>query len=122
MILTRPLIIFFFPVHILGPRRVRETAMDNIASLSESWMDHPSPPHPYATNLWWRFTNHTVKEYGSQNCYVCAQFPHSTTGVDWWPHQDHNTSTIMAVVGVAAAPFNESFNLWYIKDDEWRTI
>ncbi len=65
--------------HTLGPRRLRETANGYMASLSDSWMDHPSPPHPYATNMWWRLANHTVKEYGSKNCYVCTQFPHSTT-------------------------------------------
>ncbi|XP_016338188.1 uncharacterized protein LOC107685937 [Sinocyclocheilus anshuiensis] len=107
-------------IHTLGPRRVRETANDYIASLSESWMDHPSPPHPYTMNMWWRLTNHTVKKNGLENCYVCAQFPHSTTGVDWWPHQDHNTSTIMAVVAVAAAPFNDSSTL--LQDEEWRKI
>ncbi len=68
--------------HTLGPRRLRETANGYMASLSDSWMDHPSPPDPYATNMWWRLANHTVKEYGSKNCYVCTQFPHSTTGVD----------------------------------------
>uniref|UniRef100_A0A671RGU6 Uncharacterized protein n=1 Tax=Sinocyclocheilus anshuiensis TaxID=1608454 RepID=A0A671RGU6_9TELE len=83
-------------------------------------MDHPSPPHPYTMNMWWRLTNHTVKKNGLENCYVCAQFPHSTTGVDWWPHQDHNTSTIMAVVAVAAAPFNDSSTL--LQDEEWRKI
>ncbi len=58
--------------HTLGPRRLRETANGYMASLSDSWMDHPSPPHPYATNMWWRLANHTVKEYGSKNCYVCT--------------------------------------------------
>ncbi len=50
---------------------------------------------------------------------TCAHSSH-TAPLDWWPHQDYNTSTIMAVV--AAAPFNDSLNLWYIQDDEWRTI
>lgn len=84
--------------HTLEPKRVRDTANSYMASLSDAWMEHP-----YAMNMWWRLANHTVQEYGSQNCYVCAQFPHRTTGVDWWPHQDHNTSTIMAMVAVAAA-------------------
>ncbi len=97
--------------HTLEPRRPRETANGYMASLSNSWMDHPSPPHPYATNMWWRLANHTVKEYGSNNCYVCTQFPHSTTGVDLWPHQDHNTSIFMAMVAVAAADFNDNQKL-----------
>ncbi len=59
--------------HTLGPRRLRETANGYMASLSDSWMDHPSPPHPYATDMWWRLANHTVKEYGSKNCYVCTR-------------------------------------------------
>lgn len=41
--------------HTLQPRRVRETLNDHLASLgldlSDSWMEHPSPPHPYATNM-----------------------------------------------------------------------
>ncbi len=110
--------------HTLGPRRLRETANGYMASLSDSWMNHPSPPHPYATNMWWRLANHTVKEYGSKNCYVCTQFPHSTTGVDWWPHQDHNTSTFMAMVAVAAADFNDnqSYDVSYMQDEVWTTI
>ncbi|RXN14305.1 envelope poly [Labeo rohita] len=108
--------------HALGPRRVREMPNDYAASFTESWMDHPSPSHPYATNMWWRVINHTVKQYGSDNCYVCAQFAQSTTAVDWWPYQDRNTATIMAVMAVAAAAFNDSSTLWYTQDEEWRQI
>ncbi len=110
--------------HTLGQRRLRETANSYMASLSDSWMDHPSPPHPYATNMWWRLANHSVKEYVSKNCYVCTQFPHSTTGLDWWPHQDHNTSTFMAMVAVAAADFNDnqSYDVSYMQDEGWTTI
>lgn len=62
--------------HTLRPRRVRETANDFVASLSESWMDHPSPPHPYATNLWWRLTNHTAKK-SEFRTVTCAHSSHT---------------------------------------------
>ncbi len=27
----------------------------------DSWLDHNDPPHSYATNMWWRLANNTVK-------------------------------------------------------------
>ncbi len=36
-------------------------------------MDHNDPPHSYATNMWWRLANYTVKTRGMKgNCYVCV--------------------------------------------------
>ncbi len=27
----------------------------------DSWLNHDDPPHSYATNMWWRLANYTVK-------------------------------------------------------------
>ncbi len=65
--------------HTLGPRRLRETAMVIwLAYLTPGWTIPALLIHTLL-NMWWRLANHTVKEYGSKNCYVCTQFPHSTT-------------------------------------------
>ncbi len=28
----------------------------------DSWLDHDDPPHSYATNMWWRLANYTVRQ------------------------------------------------------------
>ncbi len=27
----------------------------------DSWLDHNDPPHSFATSMWWRLANYTVK-------------------------------------------------------------
>ncbi len=45
----------------------------------DSWLDHDDPPHSYATNMWWRLANYTVKSSNMKgNCYVCTLLPHSS--------------------------------------------
>ncbi len=37
----------------------------------DSWLNHDDPPHSYATNMWWRLANYTVKTSDMKgNCYV----------------------------------------------------
>lgn len=81
-------------------------------SLS-TWMDYESSPHRYASNLWWRLINHTVRINNRRNCYVCAQFPHSTAAGDWWPHQDQATVQNFTLVAVAAASVTASDHFYF---------
>ncbi len=75
-----------------------------IISIDEddSWLDHDDPPHSFATNMWWRLANYTVKTSGMKgNCYVCTLLPHSTDNLimsmDTVPQVVSPMGTVIAV-------------------------
>ncbi len=37
----------------------------------DSWLDHDDPPHSYATGMWWRLANYTLKTSDMKRSLLC---------------------------------------------------
>ncbi len=40
----------------------------------DSWLDHDDPPHSYATGMWWRLANYTLKTSDMKRSLLCMHW------------------------------------------------